>query len=142
MLTFLPVLNSPWVKAVVPMRPGRESAAIEYMKRTEVAGQDGLGEKLNDPSSPFHGWTMEAMVLDVAEKIKAEYEAREPQKTGVGEMAALPEEMVFSRGYDPLEGGTRFDRGSYQVFSEWLEVLPTDQVVAYEWSPDESVGEP
>lgn len=124
------------------MRPGREEEAIAYMKRREVAWVDGLNEIYREQGSEFDGFTIERMLLSVAEEIKKEYEGRKPKPTGVGQMAALPEEMVFSKGYDPLEGGTKFDKGAYEVFSEWLEVLPTDQVVANEWTPDASITTP
>lgn len=82
---------------------------------------------------------MEDVLLLMADSIAEEYRnSREPQPTGVGETAALPEEMVFSHGYDPLEGGTKFDTKTYQTFSEWIEILPTDQVVAVEYHPDKS----
>jgi hypothetical protein len=131
-------LNSPWVKAVLPIRPGRESEAIEYMKRGEVAGIEGL----DDEPPAFGGRTVEAVLLDVAKEIKLEYEdSRTPLPTGVGQGAALPEEMVYSHGYDPLEGGTKFDKDAYKVFSEWLEILPTDQVVASEYQPNVDAGQ-
>lgn len=37
-------LNSPWVKAVLPIRAGRERDAMTYLGRPEVAGTDGLDE--------------------------------------------------------------------------------------------------
>ena len=130
-------LNSPWVKAVLPIRPGREEEAIKYMKREEVAGIEGLGEKPVD----FGGKTVEEVLLGIAQEIKVEYDdSRTPLPTGVGQSAALPEEMVYSHGYDPLEGGTKFDKDAYKVFSEWLEILPTDQVVASEYQPNVDAG--
>jgi hypothetical protein len=47
---------------------------------------------------------------------------------------ALPTETVFAHGFDPLEGGIAFWNGAFKVFSEWMEVLPTDQVVATEYN--------
>jgi hypothetical protein len=34
--------NAPWVKAVLPIRPGREHAAINWLQRVDVEGADGL----------------------------------------------------------------------------------------------------
>jgi hypothetical protein len=134
-------LNSPWVKAVLPIRPGLESEAISFLQRPEVAGTDGLDEPYpmgpKDPES-YAGLTIKQVLLKVAKEIAAEYEKeKSPVPTGSplsGSKSALPTETVFAHGYDPLEGGIEFGKKDFQVFSEWMEVLPTDQVVATEYS--------
>src|SRR5690606_26201655 len=35
-------LNAPWVRAVIPIRPGKEQAAINWLQKAEVEGSDGL----------------------------------------------------------------------------------------------------
>src|SRR5262245_32717552 len=35
-------LNAPWIKAVLPIRPGRERAAIEWLRQPHVEGTQGL----------------------------------------------------------------------------------------------------
>ncbi|MFL6592759.1 MAG: hypothetical protein ACJ8GK_08660, partial [Luteimonas sp.] len=35
-------LNAPWVKAVIPIRPGKESAAMNWLQTVKVEGSDGL----------------------------------------------------------------------------------------------------
>lgn len=35
-------LNAPWVRAVMPVRPGKEEAAIEWLTKAEVEGAEGL----------------------------------------------------------------------------------------------------
>ena len=35
-------LNAPWVKAVIPIRPGKELAAISWLQNVNVEGSDGL----------------------------------------------------------------------------------------------------
>jgi hypothetical protein len=47
----------------------------------------------------------------------------------------LASEKVFETGFDPLEGGFR-PAEPYQVFDQWVEVLPTDQVAAIEVTYD------
>ena len=41
---------------------------------------------------------------------------------------------MFEHGFYPLKGGVRFDQdGTEQaIFSQWMEILPTDQVAALE----------
>ena len=135
-------LNSPWVKAVVPIRPGRERDAIAFLQRPEVADTDGLEEPYpfdmtSDPLD-YRGLTIKEVLLKIADKITDEYKrSLVPVKTDpedVNSKLALPAETVFEIGFDPLEGGIAFDNGAFKVFSEWTEVLPTDQVVATEYS--------
>lgn len=135
-------LNSPWVKAVLPIRPGREGDAIAWLGRPEVAGTDGLGDSYPydaaaDPVE-YQGKTIEEVLVIIAGKIQAEYAASlvpvPTDPAAVNPSLALPTEMVFSHGFDPLAGGIAFGSGPFKVFSEWLEILPTDQVVATEYS--------
>ena len=51
----------------------------------------------------------------------------------------LAAEKVFETGFDPLGGGFR-PAEPYMIFDEWLEVLPTDQVVAVEVTYDPKTG--
>ena len=134
-------LNSPWVKAVLPIRPGRERDAIAWLQRPEVAGTDGLSEPYpydatQDPPE-YQGKTMQDVLLIIADKIAQEYQASlVPVPANPGDPnsnAALPAEIVYSQGFDPLEGGINFGSAPFVVFSQWTEVLPTDQVVATEY---------
>src|ERR1700742_4545768 len=38
-------LNAPWVKAVIPVRPGKERAAMNWLQRLHVEGTDGLDDQ-------------------------------------------------------------------------------------------------
>lgn len=135
-------LNSPWVKAVLPIRPGRERDAIAWLQRPEVAGTDGLSEPYpydatQDPPE-YAGKTMEQVLLIIADRIAQEYQqSLVPAPLDPGNPnsdVALPTETVYSTGFDPLEGGIQFGSVPFAVFSQWTEVLPTDQVVATEYS--------
>ena len=135
-------LNSPWVKAVLPIRPGYEREAIAFLQRPEVAGKDGLDQdyEYHDGDPPeWKGLSIKEVLLLIADKIRHQYEKVEMKPTpldpGMAESKmALPTETVFAKGFDPLEGGIAFDKGAFQVFSQWTEVLPTDQIVATEYS--------
>jgi hypothetical protein len=143
-------LNSPWVKAMLPIRPGREEDALKSLQRNKVAGSDGLDDVYSrigsDGTSDFDGLTCQQIFLKIANTIKAEYdESMTPEKVGkdkvdsakpgaVPETKALSTEMVFARGFDPLQNGVDFKRGAFKVFGEWTEILSTDQVVATEYS--------
>lgn len=135
-------LNSPWVKAVLPIRSGRERDAIAWLRRPEVADSDGLDEPypFNAAQDPpeYAGQTIEQVLLRVADRIAAEYQKSitpvPVDPAGVNPELALPTETVYSHGFDPLEGGIKFGADAFEIFSQWLEVLPTDQVVATEYS--------
>ncbi|MER7274039.1 hypothetical protein ABT369_06275 [Dactylosporangium sp. NPDC000244] len=135
-------LNSPWVKAVLPIRPGREREAMAWLRRPEVAGSDGLDEPYpfdatQDPPE-YRGQSIGQVLLLIADRIRAEHEASltpVPADPGrVGSALTLPTETVFSKGFDPLEGGIKFGAAPFAVFSQWMEILPTDQVVATEYT--------
>jgi hypothetical protein len=135
-------LNSPWVKAVLPMRPGREREAMAWLRRPEVAGSDGLDEPYpydatQDPPE-YKGQTIGQVLLLIADRIRAEHDASlTPVPIDPGQVNSdltLPTETVFSKGFDPLEGGIKFGAEPFAVFSQWIEILPTDQVVATEYT--------
>ena len=56
-------------------------------------------------------------------------------------MRATPVDRVYETGFDPLKGGFKaaVDE-NFQIFDQWLEILPTDQVVAVEVSYDPKTG--
>lgn len=134
-------LNSPWVKAVLPIRPGREREAMEFLGRPEVAGTDGLDEPYKfvaDEDPPeYQGKTLRQVLLLIAERIAAEQDkSLTPVPVRPGEPnseMALPTETVFAHGFDPLAGGISFGKEPFKVFSQWTEILPTEQVVATEY---------
>ncbi|KAM6513258.1 hypothetical protein FALCPG4_015705 [Fusarium falciforme] len=133
-------LNSPWVKSVLPIRPGREREAIAFLKRPEIADTRGLEDPyMFDPTvdpPEYRGLTLEEVLLKVADKINAEYrdglKPVEVEGGMEGSRMALPTETVFAKGFEPR--GVDFTRGPFDFFTEWVEVLPTDQVVATEYA--------
>jgi LysM repeat protein len=135
-------LNSPWVKAVLPIRPGREEEAMTFLGRPEVAGTDGLDEDypFNPAQDPpeYQQKKLREVLLMIADKIAAEQDQSltpVPLKPGdPNSELALPTEVVFAHGFDPLAGGIAFGKEPFKVFSQWTEILPTEQVVATEYS--------
>jgi hypothetical protein len=99
-------LNAPWVKAVIPIRPGRETAALNWLRAIEGHEDDGwdtpdLGAGPED--AEFAGKTIGEVLTIIAER-----------------MSATADVSVFENGFDPLAGG--FDAGlpANQVFSQWI----------------------
>ncbi len=56
-------------------------------------------------------------------------------------MNYLPTDEVFERGFDPLIGGFKAEGTKpFKVFDQWIEVLPTDQIVPVEVTYDPKTG--
>jgi hypothetical protein len=151
-------LNAPWVKAVIPIRPGREREALEWLKQSAVEGTDGLGETYHgtdaayfatkklaatgDNTPPTNGEVLDMLATDVALKHRTSVTVKtEPGAGGAASISFLPTDEVFEKGFDPLQGGFRaMDTAPFKVFDQWIEVLPTDQIVAVEVSYDPKTG--
>jgi hypothetical protein len=123
-------LNSPWVKAVIPILPGHEQAAINWLGRDHVEGSDGFKDPPLDQSAPT--------IKDALLKLAAEIAKANTDPATIGKT-----ERVFETGFDPLAGGVQLGKDPYQyeVFDQWIEVMPTDQVVAIDYTPP-PVGPP
>ena len=145
-------LNAPWVKAVIPIRPGREEAAINWLKGVE--GMNGITDDVvyhaSNPNEkdingdPLDGQKMIDVLTDLGKKIKKKYEegidtGKYPKQDEVSDPALVDDEntvtstpidRVFEHGFFPLENSFRANVGkNYEIFDQWLEILPTDQTV-------------
>jgi hypothetical protein len=156
-------LNAPWVKAVIPIRPGKERAAINWLKGVE--GMNGITDDAiyhtDNPNekdvngNPLDGQKMMDVLMDLAEKIRRKYLAgletdTYPKPSEVSDpelvdedntVTATPVDRVYEHGFFPLEGGFRANVGKdYEIFDQWLEVLPTDQSVPVPVTYDPATG--
>lgn len=149
-------LNAPWVKAVIPIRPGKEVAAINWLRTVKVEGSDGLDSAYLAPQAERDALRAQLLAHDAADPVKdhaevtiadalralcltvADKHAKSIQ-TGRyppdeinddNRVSATPVEKVFEHGFYPLKGGFRaVTQELFEVFDQWIEVLPTDQVV-------------
>lgn len=128
-------LNAPWVKAVIPIRSGHERAALNWLRALEGHENDGwdapyLGGAPED--AEFAGKTIGEVLEIIAGRL-------EMQNQGVEQ--TLKADRVFEHGFDHLADG--FDAGleATEVFSQWISVLPTDQIVATEYKSTDSLIE-
>ncbi|MFF2198275.1 hypothetical protein [Streptomyces sp. NPDC058157] len=72
------------------------------------------------------------------QKSRAKVSDRLPDGTPVN---YLPTDKVYERGFDPLGDGFEADGTEpFQVFDQWIEVMPTDQIVATEVRYDPKTG--
>jgi hypothetical protein len=156
-------LNAPWVKAVIPIRPGKEAAAINWLQGVEGfngidAGdiyQTSNADEKDVSGNPLNGQTMIAVLEDLAEKIRRKHaqgiengqfprssEVSDPQLVDADSVVtSTPIDRVYEHGFYPLRDGFRANvTGDYEIFDQWLEVLPTDQVVPVEVKYDPQTG--
>ncbi|CAG9226243.1 conserved hypothetical protein [Paraburkholderia sabiae] len=172
-------LNAPWVKAVIPIRPGKEMAALNWLMHAHVEGTDGIdaryqaasdseinemivlldgypwpdGEEKSrytnfaakidaDPEKVFVSIRDALVYLSLKVKQKFEASNQTVDETVDGRATSyLPTEKVFEKGFDPLIGGFKAaGKNSFEVFDTWVEVLPTDQIVAVPVEYDPKTG--
>jgi hypothetical protein len=146
------LLNSPWVRAVIPIRLGQERAALNWLRQADVEGEDGLSaDYVAVPDDPVELQSTADRAVTVSDALdylidrvqESEEESRTPLNANPLDpdgpdkehyVGSLPTESVFEHGFYPLQGGVRFNpQGTaYPIFSQWLEILPTDQVAAVE----------
>jgi hypothetical protein len=126
-------LNAAWVKAVLPIRPGHEVEALDWLAQAGVEGEAGLTQPY--PVQP--GDPAEYQNKTVGQVLKLLAAQLQAQNTDISNVLAT--EQVFETGFDPLAGGFR-PAEPYQVFDQWVEVLPTDQVVAVAVEYDPKTG--
>ena len=104
---------------------------------------------------PLEGQKMIDVLLDLAEKIRRKHE--EGIKTGkfpkqgevsdpaladeANSVTSTPIDRVYEHGFFPLEGSFRANvGGNYEIFDQWIEILPTDQIVPVEVRYDPKTG--
>lgn len=150
-------LNAPWVKAVIPIRPGKELEASNWLQQMHVEGTDGLESLYQGQADELDKIRAALNIVDVtiADAIKflcAEVAAKHKDSIKVGRypkeeinddnrVSATPIDKVYEHGFYPLKGGFRaVTSESYEIFDQWIEVLPTDQVVPVEVKYDPKTG--
>jgi hypothetical protein len=133
-------LNAPWVKAVIPIRPGKEKAALNWLQQVE--GMNGItpADIYSGTEPELQGKTMFEVLNILAEKIQEKHKESNtthdipdpdnPTDTA-NTVSATPVDKVYEHGFYPLQGGFRSNVGTdFEIFDQWIEILPTDQVVA------------
>jgi hypothetical protein len=156
-------LNAPWVKAVIPIRPGKEAAAVNWLKGVEGFNgiEDGDIYQTNNPNekdidgNPLNGQKMIDVIFDLAKKIQKKHadgikNGKYPSQDEIADpelvdednvVTSTPIDRVYEHGFYPLQGGFRANvQANYEIFDQWLEILPTDQVVPVEVKYDPKTG--
>ncbi|KTC84490.1 hypothetical protein [Legionella brunensis] len=158
-------LNAPWVKAVIPIRPGKELAAMNWLKNVNVEGADGLDAAYAAPQSELDEIKAKLLAIDPADEVgshaqvtindairflctqvsqkhtesnKTDHYPKGAEIHDDDKVSATPIDKVYEYGFYPLQGSFRYNPEdpdpnnpdkNFQVFDQWVEILPTDQVV-------------
>jgi hypothetical protein len=125
-------LNAAWTKAVLPVRPGHEVCALQLLRSIEgdEVFEQPYAFQVGDPTNYQNKKVGEVLLL-LATSLQSANRSMDNFRAG---------ERVFETGFDPLEGGFR-PAEPYQVFDQWIEVLPTDQIVAVQVRYDPKTGQ-
>lgn len=124
-------LNAPWVRAVIPIRPGKEEAALNWLRKADVEGVDGLSDTYAETADydeirdgldaaglahedpPSIEDALRYLCIRVAEKHSESLDVKLfPDRGGVpdaNKVYATPVEKVYEHGFYPLERSFRFD---------------------------------
>ncbi|PSB41358.1 hypothetical protein C7B80_30970 [Cyanosarcina cf. burmensis CCALA 770] len=148
-------LNAPWVKAVIPIREGKESEAVEWLSAPQLEDNRNLNADYQ-PGNPNelpkirtelglpanHEVTIKDAIQYLVKRIQAKqakakaYERDENNQ----ELNYLPTDKVYERGFNPLGGFKAQSSEAFEIFDQWVEVVPTDQIVPVEVEYDPKTG--
>jgi hypothetical protein len=129
-------INSPWVQAVVPIRPGMEAEAMDWLQNNQVEGTDGLDAQYvgNDKKLFKSGRDGKLRLRDVIDQISEEI-----KKNNIDPEVMEKTEKVFEKGFEPLEDAFKWSGENFEVFDQWTEILSTDQVVPIKYNPENHI---
>jgi hypothetical protein len=160
-------LNAPWVKAVIPLQEGHEWKALDWLSSATIEGADGLDAIYQESAAgeiaamlatlrAYAAWptpdlgpryaTLAAAQFTILDAIRylivvIQAKQQQGQVKGPG-LDYLPTDKVYESGFDPLAGGFVAEPATpYEVFDQWVEVLPTDQIVPVEVTYDPKTGQ-
>lgn len=148
-------LNAPWVKAIIPIRPGKEKAAFNWLQRVNVEGADGLDALYSAPAAelsqiPHSGpnVTLKDAINHLCTVVEKKHQdSMKVDKYPTDEInddnkvSATPIDKVYEHGFYPNQGGFKLlAGGNFEIFDQWIEILPTDQIVPVEVQYDPITG--
>jgi hypothetical protein len=160
-------LNAPWVKAVIPIQEGHEWKALDWLSSKSVEGSDGLDSIYQESFAgeiksmlavlkKYTAWptadlgpryatlaSAQFTILDAIRYLIVAIQAKQAAALNKDpKLNYLPTDKVYEHGFDPLAGGFVAQPSvPFEIFDEWIEVLPTDQIVPVEVAYDPKTGQ-
>lgn len=159
-------LNAPWVKTVLPIRPGKEAEAVEWLKSAKVEGTSGLDALTEERDAAGNQLSITQAIDQLIARLNDKYEYQKSLRQvgdkvfndlvdGDGnpvviddrdQVLARPINKVYEHGFYPLENSFALkpnpedNSGYYDVFDQWIEIVPTDQIVPVPVKYDPKTG--
>ena len=109
--------------------------AMKWLRGRLVEGHEGLRAEYSGNDKKLFKDTSGDGVLRIEEVIRQV--AEELQKNNTDPKIVEESEKVFEKGFKPLEDAFKWKGHNYHVFDQWTEILPTDQVVAVKYDPED-----
>jgi len=130
-------LNAAWARVVIPIRRGREKAAIDWLRQQHIEGSDGLNDALLDEDgkpvqkkdahgNPVTDGAGNPVFKTVGEGLA---ELIAALSTTADDKIYIESQKVYENGFNPLPGGFQPGPNPLEVFAQWVEVVPTNQAV-------------
>ena len=118
---------------IIPIRPGQELAALNWLKGVE--GMNGITDDVIYRASNPDERDIDGNLTDGKPMLEV------LKNLGGNTMTLTPIDRVYEHGFIPLKEGFRANVGSdCEIFDQWTEVLPTDQIVPVEVRYDPKTG--
>lgn len=126
-------LNAPWVKAVIPIRPGRELAGLNWLRSLDGSENDGWD--LDYEGTPEELANLQSATgIDRPTVGDAVQRLAEQLQVANGDLkTVLQADQVYEHGFSHLASGFAAGLDQSQIFDQWITVIPTDQIVAREY---------
>ena len=142
------------------VQSSREVSYTPPASKTDKEVADDVYQTINPNEkdvngNPLNGQKMVDVIMDLAKKVQKKHaegvktgkyptedEIADPQLVDEANVVtATPIDRVYEHGFYPLQGGFRANvQKNYEIFDQWLEILPTDQVVPVEVKYDPKTG--
>lgn len=134
-------LNAAWAQLVVPIRPGHEIDAIHWLTQAHVEDAKGLdaeligadgnriplvdanGVPVLDANGDVVNRTVGDALIELAQTVKTQADT---------DQGFLAKTTVYETGFVPLPGSFPITGTPQETFAQWIEIVPTDQIVAEE----------
>lgn len=119
-------LNAAWAKVVIPIRRGREVSAKKWLKQAEIEDEDGLdADYLDEDGNPVPrtGAGGNVTIDEMLNKLIAELSRYDDDRY------YLESQKVYETGFNPLPGGFSPTKDPFEIFAQWVEIVPTNQIV-------------
>ncbi|HTN72548.1 MAG TPA: hypothetical protein VMO00_15820 [Methylomirabilota bacterium] len=123
--------------------PGEKSAMLALMKKYTAWPDPSLGPRYASLDPAFFTILDAIRYLIVAIQGKQAAARQKIADPSDPKLSYLPSDQVYEHGFDPLSGGFVAEadpKNPFSIFDQWIEVLPTDQIVPVEVQYDPKTG--